>query len=101
MKKKNGIIYLVSVFPSWVMTIQLSKKRIFGNFVLTTARNLSPLKQFTYMYLKGLVTLLSENGIVSYAIGDIRVWIRRILLNFCWVRIFFGVLITNISWMGY
>ena len=32
------------------------KMCIFCNFVLTSARNLSPLKQFTYMHLKGLVT---------------------------------------------
>ena len=45
---------------------------------------------------------LSENGIVYYAMtycfGDISVWSRRILLNFCWVSIFFDILIANISW---
>ena len=45
---------------------------------------------------------LSENGIVycamTYYFGDISVWSRRILLNFCWVSIFFDVLIVNISW---
>ena len=45
---------------------------------------------------------LSENGIVYYAMtycfGNIRFWIRRILLNFCWVSIFFGILIANILW---
>ena len=45
---------------------------------------------------------LSENGIVYYAMtccfGDISVWSRRILLNFCRVSMFFDILITNISW---
>ena len=33
---------------SWVMVLKLSKKCIFCSFVLTSARNLSWLKQFTY-----------------------------------------------------
>ena len=45
---------------------------------------------------------LSENGIVycamAYYLGEISVWSRRILLNFCWVSIFFDILIANISW---
>ena len=45
---------------------------------------------------------LSENGFVYYAMtycfGYIKVWSWRILLNFCWVSIFFDILITNISW---
>ena len=44
----------------------------------------------------------SENGIVYYAMtycfGDISIWNWRILLNFCWVSIFFDILIANISW---
>ena len=52
---KNGVICLVSMLPSWVTALKLSKKCFFCNFVLTSARNLSWLKQFTYMYLKGLV----------------------------------------------
>ena len=43
---------------------------------------------------------LSENGIVYYAmtccLGDISVWSRGILLNFCLVSIFFDILIANI-----
>ena len=53
--EKNGVIFLVSMFPSWVMVLKLSKKSIFCNFVLTSARNPSLLKKFTYMDLKGLV----------------------------------------------
>ena len=52
---KNGVICLVSMLPSRVMVLKLSKKVHFCNFVLTSARNLSILKQFTYMHLKGLV----------------------------------------------
>ena len=51
---KNGVICLVSMFPSWVVVLKLSKKGIFLNYVLTSARNLSLLKEFTYMYPKGL-----------------------------------------------
>ena len=54
--EKNGVICLVSIFPSWVMVLKLSKEVHFCNFVLTSARNLILLKQFTYMHLKGLVT---------------------------------------------
>ena len=35
---------------------------------------------------------------MTYCFGDISVWSRRILLNFCWVSIFFDILIANISW---
>ena len=46
---------------------------------------------------------LSENGIIyygmTYCFRDISVWNRRILLDFCWVSIFFDTLMTNTSWM--
>ena len=64
--EKNGVICLVFMFPSLVMVLKLSKKCIFYNFVLTSARNLSLLKQFTKTHLKGRYTLL-ENGIIYYA----------------------------------
>ena len=54
--EKNGIICLVSMFPCWTMVLKLSKKCSFWNSALTAARNLSLLKQFTYMQLKGLIT---------------------------------------------
>ena len=55
--EKNRFICLVSMFPSWLMVLKLSKKVLFFfNFVLTSARNLSLLKQFTYIHLKGLLT---------------------------------------------
>ena len=56
---KNGVICLVFMFSSYVMVSILSKKYIFCNFVLTSATNLSLLKQFTCMYLKVLITRVS------------------------------------------
>ena len=35
---------------------------------------------------------------MTYCFGEISVWSQRILLNFCWVSIFFDILIVNISW---
>ena len=35
---------------------------------------------------------------MTYSFGDISAWGQRILLNFCWVSIFFDILIANISW---
>ena len=41
--------------------LKIAKKRaFFYNFVLTSARNLSLLKQFTYMYLKVLITIFQK-----------------------------------------
>ena len=100
--EKNGVICLVSMFLSWVMVLKLSKECISCNFVLNSARNLSLLKQFTYMHFTFYMSersryTLSENGIVYYAITycfrDITVWSWRILLNFCWFSIFFDILI--------
>ena len=80
--KINWVICPVSMFPSWVMVFKLSKKVHFCNFVLTSARNLSLLKQFTYMPTGRLRYVLSENGIayytMAYCFGDIRVSSRRI-----------------------
>ena len=54
---------------------------------LNSARNLSLLNQFKYMYLQGLVMQFLENGTAYYAMSycfrDIRVQSREILLNFC------------------
>ena len=52
--KKYGVTLLVSMFPSWVVVLKLSKKAHFCNFVLASTRNLILLKQFTYVQLKGL-----------------------------------------------
>ena len=42
------------------MVRKFSKKVHFYNFVQTSARNLSLLKQFTYMHLKVLITLFQK-----------------------------------------
>ena len=100
--KKNGVICLVSMFPSRVMVLKLSKKMHFWNFLLTSVRNLSLLKQFTYMHLKSLVTHFQKMVLfimLIYCFGYISVWIRRILSNFCWFSIFFDISIANVSWM--
>ena len=61
--------------------------------MLASGRNLSLLKQFTYMHPKDLVMRFQKMVIVYYAMaycfGNIRVWIQKILLNFCWVGILF------------
>ena len=89
-EKVDWVIFLVSLFSSWLMVLKLSKKYIFCNFVLT-ARNLGLLNQLTYMHMKGLFTQFKK--IVLF-----RVWSRRILLNICWGSIVFDILIANISW---
>ena len=53
--EKYGVICLVSVSPSIIQ-----KRAFFYNFVLTSARNLSLLKQFAYMHLKVLITLFQK-----------------------------------------
>ena len=98
---KNGVICLVSIYPPKIMVLKLSKKCIFCNFVLTSARNLSILKQFTYIHLKGLVAHFLEMVLfimLRFTVSEIRVWSQKTLLNFCRVSIFFDILIANISW---
>ena len=46
--EKNGVICLVSMFPSWIMVFNCLKKFIFCNSTPTSAKNLNLLKQFTY-----------------------------------------------------
>ena len=55
--------------------VKCIKKCIFCNFVLTSARNLSLLKQSTYTHLKGLVTYFQKivYCAMTYCFGDIRV----------------------------
>ena len=72
--------------------------------MLISARNLGLLKQFTYIYVSGrFCYALSENGVVYYAttycLGDTSIWNWKNLLNFCWLSIFFDILIAYISWM--
>ena len=100
--EKNRVICLVSMLSSWVMVFKLSKKCIFCNFVLTSARNLSRFKQFTYMHLKGLVTHFQKLMLfIMLWLTVSMVWVFEVeefFRNFCWVSNFFDILITNISW---
>ena len=99
---KNGVICLVSMFPSWVMVLKLSKKVHFLQFCADLSKKSKSIKAIYIYASERSRYALSENGIVycamTYYFGDISVWSRRILLNFCWVSIFFDVLIVNISW---
>ena len=88
---KNGVISLVTMFHSWVMVLELSKKCIFCKFVQTSARNPNLSKQFTYMHLKVFVTCFQ----------------KMVLFIMLWLPVFeilgfknkeFCILISYISW---
>ena len=72
----GSFVWFLCSFPE-LWFLNCLKKCIFCNFVITSARTLRLFKQFTYMHLKGSPYILSENGIVCYAMsycfGDIRV----------------------------
>ena len=102
--EENGIICLVPCVPPELWFLNCPEKCIFGNFVLTSTRNLSLLKQFTFMHLKGFVTHFRKWCYLlcyDFYLGDIGVWSRRILLNFCWISIFFDILtlISHERWL--
>ena len=89
---KNGVIFLVSMFPSWVMVFKLSKKMHFLQFCADLNKKSMSIKAI-YIYASGRFRYaLLENGIVYYAMtycfGDIIIW----------VSIFFDILSGNISW---
>ena len=101
--EKNGVICLVSKFFSWVMVLKLSKKVHFLHFCAYRSKKSRSIKAI-YICVSGRSRYtLPENGIVYYAMtysfGDISIWSWRILLNFCWISIFFDILIAYISWM--
>ena len=58
--EKMGSFAQFPCFLSDLWSLNCLKKCIFCNFVLTSARNLSLLKQFTYMHLKVLITLFQK-----------------------------------------
>ena len=88
---KNGVICLVSMFPSWVAVLKLSEFSKKSKSIESIYIDASERSRYA----------LSENGTAYYAMtycfSDIRVWIQEIWLNFCWVSIFFYILIANIS----
>ena len=101
--EKNGVICLVSMFPSWVMVLKLSKKVHFLQFCADLS-NKSRFIKAIYIYASERSRYaLSEIGVVYYAMTycfrGMSVWSRSILKNFCWVSIFSDILISNISWM--
>ena len=70
---KNDDICLVSMFPSWVMVLKLSKKCIFCNFVLTSAKNLRLSVKAIYIYAsRSSHYTLSENDMVYSGLGHMR-----------------------------
>ena len=58
--EKNGVICLVRCCLPELWSLNCPKKCIFCNFVLTSARNQSLLKQFTYMDLKVLIAVFQK-----------------------------------------
>ena len=99
---KNGVIRLVSMFPSWVTVVKLFKKHIFLQFCADLSKKSKSIKAiYLYASERSRYTL-SENSIVycvtTYHFGDISVWSWRILLNFCCVSIFFDIIIVKFSW---
>ena len=100
---KNGVIKLVSIFPSRVMVLKLSKKVISCLKFCADLSKKSKYFKAIYIYISERSRCaLSENGIVYftmiYSFGDIKVWSQKTLLNFCWISMFFDLLITNILW---
>ena len=62
--QKNGVICLVSMFPSWVMVRKLSKKVHFWQFCADLTKKSKSVKAiYIYGYESSLYTL-SENGMV-------------------------------------
>ena len=65
--EKNGIIYLVSMFPSWVGVIKLSKKVHFLQFWAEISKKSKSIKAI-YIHASGRSRYaLSKNGIVYNA----------------------------------
>ena len=54
--EKNGVICVVFMFPSWVMILKLLEKCLLSIACCPQQKNISMLKQFTYMHLKRLFT---------------------------------------------
>ena len=101
-RRENRVICLVSMFPSWVMVLELSKKVRFLQFCADLSKKSRSIKAI-YINVSGRSRYpLSANGFVyyvmTYCFGDVSIWNWRILLNFCWFNIFFDILITNILW---
>ena len=90
------------MFCSWVMVLKLSKKMHYLQFCADLSKKLKSIKEIYIYACERSRYAFSENDMVyfvmTYCFGDIRVWSRRILVNFSWISIFFDILITNTSW---
>ena len=65
--EKNGVICLVSMFPSWVMVLKLSKKVHFLQFCADLSKKSKSVKAIYIYVTETSRYTLSENGIVYYA----------------------------------
>ena len=88
------------MFPSWVMVLKLSKKVHFLQFCADLSKKSKSIKEIYIYASERSRYALSINVYYAmiYCFGDIRVWSQRILLNFCWVSIFFDILIAHFLW---
>ena len=62
--EKNGVICLVSMFPSWVMVHKLSKKVHFLQFCADLSKKSKSIKAIYIYASESSLSTLSENGMV-------------------------------------
>ena len=62
--EKNGVTYLVSVFPSWVMVHKLSKKVHYMQFCADLSKKSNSIKAIYIYASESSHFTLSENGMV-------------------------------------
>ena len=65
--QKNGVICLVSMFPSRFMVLKLSKKNAFLEFFADLSKKSKSIKAIYIYASERSRNALSENGIVYYA----------------------------------
>ena len=101
-EKMESFVLFLCVLPE-LKSFSCPKKMYFLQFSADLIEKSKSIKAFYILYVSERSgNTLSENSIAYYAIiyflEDSWVWSRRILLNFCWVSIFFDILIANTSW---
>ena len=72
--EKNGVICLVSMFPSWVMVLKWSKRVQFLQFCVDPRKKSKSIKAVSVYVSEKSRFVLSENGIVYCAISEILVF---------------------------
>ena len=84
--EKNGVICLVSMFPSWVMVLKLSKKVLFLQFCPNLSKKPKSVKVIYIYDSKNSHYTLSENDMVyiglSHRSWEISIINNTILWNF-------------------